>query len=354
MQENNISAEFKQEFLDAMSKIDSINSKIENNETLTFNEIDFLGIHEEISKGLHNLDDIFHTYIFQQIYIRYKDDLNFNKTYHKRNPEKKLSDLLPLSDIQKTNAKEFDANEFQKSFQYLIDKGALIEISQEEILNDKEYLEKIAIDWGKICLLPCHTNENLADIVKEATKTLKLKKIKEYVAGKSKNPLDVFKGLLKSYYVYIAASKIFEKSNENNEPVTYKLNGVNINFSFNSLCHILNRHFAQLVSTDRFINSKTFHSTKINANKIHLVLNEILEKIDDSKFYVSMKITPIAPIFFKYFGRNYALYLVNDSRVQSRLTISTFFEIEKKEILDELVTMHCQSINENLSVFVTK
>lgn len=311
-------------------KFCEIESKEKNNISLTIEEEEILGLCTLMKiHDIHKLDNIkFAYYKFKHLYLIYSSDLSFTGTYYKPNfvvKSSKIFDSLKLGEI---NRQEFNQEVF-KNIQNLRRKyNVEIKIEKAEISKDKIYLENVGKDWASQMLIENHTNQNLVLLSKETRNTIKKKKIEDYLKGtlSKAEEIDILKALLKSKYIHNEAIKILDKIGKSE--IVYKLDEIDVHYNYGTIIHLLNRHYAQIASNEIISTSKTFHSPKINLNKLTDILLYIFKKINAKKALKGM-VKPDAPIFLKYKNEHYALYLKRDHLNKSKLNINTFYQIDE-------------------------
>ena len=79
------------------------------------------------------------------------------------------------------------------------------------------------------------------------------------------------------------------------------LNGIIIELNFYSLIHILNRHYAELISSQSISTSKSFHNPKVEPTKINLFVEYLFEQIRKKDLETKVEIKSNEPILFNYF-----------------------------------------------------
>jgi len=346
----------------AIKLIEKIEEKFNKSEKLEINELEQLGLFYLIEKNEIALKDSrFNIFWFHHLYLIYAGDLTFKSTYYKINPNKRISDVVDHKKIQAINEKEFNEEVAKEMQQFRIENDLLIPIDTLEIARDKEFLEKIALEWAAVCLDERVTEENLKIIGKETRDTLRKKNIEDYIAD-TLNEIDrqdVFIGLLKSYYIFYEAKKILEQIDKNNEPKKFDLNGQMIEFNFYSLIHIVNRHYGHLISPQSIRDSKTFHNTKIEPRKLNSFLDEFFKKIKVKGLENKVDVKSNESILLNFYGVNYALFVKEYKYDKSKLVVETFFVIDSENLnaerlIDKMKKSKLVKIQKDLSLYVNK
>lgn len=345
---------------EAMKKMLEIEAKFKNNQQLGIEELDSLGLLYSIDKNNEALKDSrFDDFKFYHLYLIYATDLTFKSTYYKRNENKRISETVDYREIQSLNNQEFDSNISEKLHQFRIDNQFIIPVEKVEISNDKIFLENFAMNWAKICVGDRHSDENLQIISKETRDTLEKKNIELYIENKLDSNLkqDVFKGLLKSYYIFHEAKKILEHIASHNQIKEFTLNGKNIELNLYSLVHILNRHYAELISSQSISTTRSFHTTKVEPTKINLFIEYLFERIREKGLESMIEIKSNEAILFNYFGKDYAIFPREYKYNKLKIIIETFFIIEStngnaKRLIEKIKDSKIFDLDDNLKIYI--
>lgn len=349
------------ELQEAMILLDNIEDRFNNNQRLEINELEKLGLLYLLNKNEEALaDPRFEIFWFHHLYLIYARDLTFQSVYYKINPDKKTSEVVHHSDIQAINENEFDQSTSDQVQQFRIDNQLLIRIDDEEVRRDKAFFEKMALQWAAICIDEKATDENIKIIGKETRDTLKKQKIQEYMGGRLDRAevLDIFTGLLKSYYIFYEASKILETITSERQPTRFKLNGVEVEMNFYSLIHIINRHYGEIISSQAIKSTKTFHNPKIEPQKINLFIADFFEAIREKGLECKIAI-PDEPILFRYFNEDYVLYIKEYKYNKSKYVIETLFILDAgnknaSRLVEKIGKSKLVRLRENLSIYITR
>lgn len=344
----------------AMNKMLEIEEKFKNNQHLRIEELDSLALLYSIDKNDEALKDSrFDDFKFYHLYLTYAIDLTFKSTYYKRNENKRISETVDYREIESLNNQEFNSSVAEKLNQFRIDNQFIIPVKATEIKNDKIFLENFAMNWAKICVDDRHSDENIRIISKETRDTLKKKNIELYIENKLDSNLkqDVFKGLLKSYYIFHEAKKILEHIDSHNQLKEFTLNGIKIELNLYSLVHILNRHYAELISSQNIIKTKSFHNTKIEPTKINLFIEYLFSIIKEKGLESMIEIKSNESILFNYFGKDYAIFPKEYKYNKSKIIIETFFIIEStngnaKQLIKKIKDSTIFDLDENLKIYI--
>ena len=313
----------------AMNKMLKIEEKYKNNQQLSIEELDSLGLLYSIDKNDEALKDSrFDDFKFYHLYLTYATDLTFKSTYYKRNENKRISETVDYREIESLNNEEFNSNVAEKLKQFRIDNKFIIPVETIEIITDKLFLENFAMNWAKICVSDRHSDENLQIISKETRDTLEKKNIELYIENKLDLNLkkDTFKGLLKSYYIFHEAKKILEHIDSSKQLKEFTLNGKKIELNLYSLVHILNRHYAELISSQSISTTRSFHNTKVEPTKINLFIEYLFSRIKEKGLESMIEIKSNESILFNYFGKDYAIFPREYKYNKLKIMALQFFE----------------------------
>lgn len=338
-------------------KFTKIYEKFNNGDQLTLEEEETLGLLKLINlKDIHKLDEkVFTNYKFKHLYLIYFMDLSFKGEYYKPNFEVLSSKILDYKKIHKLNKNEFNQEAFNQIQTIRRATNIEIRIQKKEIEKDKIYLDKVAIDWAKKMIYEKHHDGNLKILSKETRDTIKKVKIQNFLDNSllERENIDVKKAILKSKYVHLEALKIFTKIGK--KEIKYKLDNVDVFFNYGTMIHILNRHFAQILSNQNISKSKTFHSTKIDPYKLDTTLFYIFKKINIKKAMKGL-VKADSPIFLKYKNQHYVIYLKVDKFYKLKLNINTFYQIDGNSLngakdMIKIKNLKFISLSSNLGIY---
>lgn len=258
--------------------------------------------------------------------------------------------------------KKFDITYFEDQFNYLVENEVFVPIPVAEIESDKHYLQKIAKEWGSDCLIENHTDRLLYRIAAETRDKAVVGKelIKEFVvSGSNENG---FKALLKSFHCYNESNIIIAKLKEDNESTMFNFNHYMIEFNVVSLFHILFRHFAQSVSPESLMFSKSYFTPDIPPEIINQFLNKVFKEISKNKLFEGIEVNSDYTIYLRYRGIYYALAFGPSKDNKGIIIIKSFFPIEQdhnegKEMLDRVFNTGIMSSNfvgDGLTIYTPK
>lgn len=351
--------DYLKEVLQAKEKIESIEKKFNNNQTLTLVELENLFLFYQIENKRAQSDSRFDYVRFRHLYLIYSLDLEFKSIFYKINPNKRASNYVDFRKLRELNEKEYNPETHNELENFKISNQLIIPIEKQELEKDKLSLEKSALDWALVCLDERHSDERLKTIAKETRDTLKKKNIEDYLNNNLSEDIkkDVFKGLLKSYYVYHESIKIIDTINSKNEPKEFTLNGVNFEINHYSFVHIINRHYAEILSSQSIITSKSFHNTKINPYTINLFIENLISLIKSKGIENSIVVEKDQAVIIKFHGVDYALFFNEYKYDKSIIILETFFIIETnnphaKRLIDRISNSQIVELNDDLSIYI--
>lgn len=347
-------------------KISQIKQKIEKGEALSWTEKEQYGnaLYSEYKNTDVLNEDFLKEFKFKHLLLEYLDDLTFQGTYYKFNPERPLTELESKTLLSNRSSKP-DFDEYLRG--QLIKKGVYIEIPADEVAKDKAYLLKDAKEWAKIVLKTNHKDANLGKISKETRDTIKELRPKpsldKYVEGDFDNSeqfYDITTAIFKSKYVHFEALKFLEEmSLEGRKAVFPFLNG-EVHYTYSSIIHIMNRHFAQLLSSSNISLGKSFHNTNINPYKMDIRIGEIFSEIEKSGLRRNESLARNTKVYFQYQSSDYAIFIDLMKHDKSKFEIRTFTEIDThlkdgKRIYKDMRTNHnLMFVNDNLGIYYPK
>lgn len=350
----------KKEVLQAIEKIESIEKKFNSKQELTLEELESLFLFYQIENKQTALSDSRFDYAkFRHLYLIYSLDLEFKSTFYKHNPNKRASHYVDFKKLKEINEKEYNPETHKALEDFKISNELIIPISESEMQKDKAFLEKCAADWAVICLDERHSDEKLKTIAKETRDTLKKKNIEDYLNGTlaESEIKDVFKGLLKSYYVYHESIKIIDTIDSRNENRFFTLNSVRFEINHYSFTHIINRHYAEILSSQSIVTTKSFHNTKINPYTIHLFIQDLISLIRAKGIENKIAVEKGQSILIKFHGHNYALFFNEYKHDKSKIVLETFFIIEPDNpnatrLVAKTSNAQVVELNNDLSIYI--
>ena len=237
------------------------------------------------------------------------------------------------------NGKNIDEN-FSKHLQYTL---SSIEV--------QAYC-KILETWEASIEKTNHSNQLLQIVSKETREELKILKksnsLSQYGIIDKDYEQRKFKIIEWSKFRYIKVKNFFE-STLNAAEFKLFLNGNEIIFNYYSYTHILTRHFGRMMKPYQV--EKSHFSQDISVEEIHLQLEDIFKKIDNSNFFIEENIEEIN---LKLNGNLYKIF--NKQTIENGkniLRLSSFFPIDNPLMLERLDNEFTEKkINNNLSIFI--
>lgn len=325
MQElNSIIQQFKE-------RIDNLEDRYTLGDELTIKELNCLGNFKymNVFKDIHIMDDVFKPFKFREIYLRYHFDLSFKSKYYRRDLERNIIDYLDLEYGLNNDEETFSELSFKKQLDKLIANKIYIPISENEIKKDIFFLRDIALEWAKICSVENHKNRLLYWISIETRKIIRKKIINEFIDA----PVaygDTFKALLKSYHCYNESLVVFEDIDVAKGSIEFKFNEYIVDYDVVSLFHILYRHYAQNISPLSILLSKSYFTPDIPPENIHNFFDFLFEKIKRNRLFENTVISKDDfNIAFKLKGNYYGLAIGSSKDDKNRITVKSFYPIEK-------------------------
>ena len=335
---------------------EKLDSKIE----LTLKEEEKLGlVHLMRHKDLHLLNESFQNYKFRTLLFRYSHDLSFKGRYRKLDYNQSISNIINVTRIKKVNSGVFDEEGAQQIKRELINSNLYIDLPTEEVEKDKIYLEKLVRHWAILMIKENHTDGDLFLMAKETRDTIKKQRLNDYLEGNllEHEMLDVFIGLVKSKFVFNEAKKQIEDLPFNQRMYEYQFGQRLIHITFESIIHILNRHFGETLSIIGFATSKSFHNPDIDplcldrTFKVIISLlhkNESLIRLleDDNQFLLELK------------KIKYVFYLAKE-KMGDKMIVKTFYRIdEAKEVSNNEIAKYLNrmpiDIGEDWRIYIKK
>lgn len=335
-----------------------IDEKLSKGQTLSELEKEiYCGCCMVSTKGLDNLPDLCEGFKFKTLYLNYYKDLSFQSKYVKPKfgmDDQTLSkafEKLKESNDNADASNDYDQKRQDESRDYAMEMGLVREVEQDEIRVDKKYLFDVADQWQKEIDITNHTNTELRGISEETREIIReiRKKCKRENLSITKLNNEIRLALWKSKYIYHHSLKIAEQISL---PYKLNLNGVNVYFTYISLIHILNRHFAQLVSMKYHKESKSFHSPIFKPLEIHLTLESIFRRLSNTEVFKSEKIAHNNAYNFCFHETDYQLYLKKFGQSKEKLRVSSLYPIENELAIKKLQLLKLIKVDNELSVYV--
>jgi len=357
--------------------IKSVNQKLNNKEALTFAEskawcigllnIEFsslIQLREYIQKvKIHSLSkEHCNDYIFLELMDAYFTDLSFTSDKYYRQSNKrftkqenmKIAEKMDIYIEQQFKNDKFDKVLEKNHWQYLIDVGLIIRIDKETIDGERSLLEKYAEEWDTIISKGYHKDRLLQIVTEEAIYTRKLTKkdfkLDENLKKKNK---DLKINLLNTKRIFLEAKEIVRLiEKEEPFPIILKLKGKKILYDFESVIHILNRHYARYTSINNFLLKKSYH--KMMPEEIHPLLKYCFSEFEKCQFLKSEDIEDRKSMDFEYLRKKYRIYLNGLSDSQFDIRVASFFPLENEKDIQKLENYDLVKLNNELALYVSK
>jgi hypothetical protein len=218
--------------------------------------------------------------------------------------------------------------------------------------RDHIYYEGLVKEWEKEINKTNHTDQLMQIVATETREELRNLRKRYKIFHRTFSSADYqdrkFKLLEWSKYRYIMIKDVFELSIKSDK---YKLflNGQEIIFDYYSLTHILTRHFGHIMKT--YETEKSHFTKDIHHEEVHLRLEEIFKKVDDSNLY---KGDSVLEINIRYNGTLYKIFCNYEQNGSTKfLRLNSFFPTENKQMLNRLAKDFTEKkIDNTLSIFV--
>jgi len=338
-----------------MENILSIEKKIKDKKELTFIEADEYGKHNY--NGASKIDNLppesCSNYVFILLLGRYLSDLSFSsKNYLIQNLSANIEKVEEFSKNYKPQ-RPYDEAAHLNWEQALIEKGLYNYVDAQTIQIEKSVLEKYAEEWDKIISVTNHTEKHLQRISKRArdgrTVIKNLFRDGKISADKKKHQLNL--NLWKTKWVYIEASKIAERIKAASEfPYKLTLKGKKIFYTFDSMVHIVNRHFGHQLSNTSLINKST-HTVIIDPQNMHLQLERIFIEFEKCDLLTQEYLVPNNPLNFEYLSKKYQLYF---REFDGLFQVDSLYPLEDESELQKLENYNLVKLSEEIALYVRK
>jgi hypothetical protein len=237
--------------------------------------------------------------------------------------------------------------------------GEIIDVPILERQNDLNYLIEVAESWETKIAFDRH-QDPLMQIIgaefriekKELDKSLNINGQPQLV-GTYYYQYKVWNTNLRARIVYIYTKKIFEEITPTD--CTYSLCGETIEFTQDSMVHILNRHFAEI--TKQFKSGKDYHLEDIVPWIMPKQIKDILLEIDKSNLLTRQVKTEIN---LKYKGQIYQLWASIHHKQKKGIKgniefkmLDSFYPVSDSKILSKLKSSYKETIlNDEVSLFI--
>lgn len=234
--------------------------------------------------------------------------------------------------------------------------GAIVNLTQQEIDALNTRMDEHANEWKSIVDCARHPDQLLQQLCtetrQELTKLRKMHKASEIstqVFEDSKK-----KAYWKSRTVYLKIGKLLEEYPlVNYQPV---LNSTKLDFTEYTLAHIMNRHYIGIFQYA--FKEKTTMPRTIDYKKLHIVMHDIIAKINQSGLFSGQDIGKIP---FKYRGDDFIIYTATEhhsTKEQKNHTIQRINSFHKVDVPGEVAklkaTYDLKKIDDELSLYTLK
>ena len=232
-------------------------------------------------------------------------------------------------------------------------------LTKSKIKEDIDKLNYLADKWQPVVEITNHKYSVLNDISKETRKELKsLKKDKKFhengiLIESNKFVQSKRIVLLRSKYIYNFVNQFFDYGKIEFLPL--QLCGRVVEFTPNSMIHILNRHFP--ISVKQTDKQKSLFREKVEPRKVHEILKTVFKAIDN----IGCTKIDNSKIYFKYKELICTLWV--ESKVKQVVglgnvpyeRIATLYPTEKQMELDDIHKKYSKNIiNNDLSIYIKK
>jgi len=328
-------------FSDKMETAIGIEQKIQKNIAVSPTEKDIYCEYKLSQiEDIHRLPCECEFYKFQRIYRRYMQDLSFSSRY-------------PKVDFSKLDiAKKYLNYPPKLKEQAYWDIGFKVEIDRAEVLRDKQYLFNVASQWNETISDLKHSDQKLK-IASEETRKIKKeirKKYKKVGADDEVKNDELRRNLWKTKYIYLEAIKVADTVQF---PVELELKNIKIYYTFYSLFHIMNRHFAHLVAPKLHQKNKSYFSIQFHYNSFQIYLREIFTLFNNCDEFQE-EIANDKKYNFRYKGEYFELYFKPYGQNKQLLQVSTLFPLEDDNERQKLQDMKLVELSEDLSFYTSR
>jgi len=229
--------------------------------------------------------------------------------------------------------------------------------TRTEIIQDIEYLRKVATNWNSVIEKTNHSDELLQQVCKETRSDIKKLNAKKgkllFQRQKINHKRNLRSLILRSKYLYLHAKKVFE--NFDSSEFIIELNGQLIEINEFSIVHILNRHFAGILIPH---SDKDFHNIQIDHNLLNKQIGYIITRIDNSDLFVCQSIEKINFIFkriiYTICTHKRTKSIKGNGNVEYN-RLETFYPVKREVDIEELNQNYSlMEIDGELSVYIKK
>ena len=281
----------------------------------------------------------------------------------RRNIDRKIAEGIPLTEEEKdvhceqrTWSIKSQLSECEDEFfrEFMLKNDPNFPLYHEITADNHIRFGAILVKWDRLMTLG-----NLADLIIKAERKefrYELWQLKREVPNKAPEFSSRYLRLLEwSKFRSIAVRRIFKKNIKLSE-IEFTLNKETIIFNYESLTHIIARHFAHGVKP-YFTNRDHFYGI-FAPDELHKSIGQFLESIDKSNLYLA---DSIQEINFRYQRDIYRIntkveiyFEQGKTGAQKRNRLTTFFRLSEMPELEKLKDHFIEKrIDKHLSVFVS-
>ena len=125
-----------------------------------------------------------------------------------------------------------------------------------------------------------------------------------------------------------------------------------------SFIHIINRHYAEMLSSQSIVTTKSFHNTKINPYTIHIFIQDLISLIRANGIENKIVVEKGQSILIKFHGHDYALFFNEYKHDKSKIVLETFFIIESHNpnatrLVEKMNDAQIVELNNDLSIYIS-
>ena len=154
-----------------------------------------------------------------------------------------------------------------------------------EVDRDLDYLYQKADEWDIVMQKRNHSDSILKYVSNEARIELKgldkhtSKSGDKFAKGKLKYKKERRAILVHMKYLYLNIKAMLQIYNASEFILTFFNDSIHIDIE--TIIHVMNRHFAEIIRQYPYENKKTYHTEDIDPKKFHLQLKDIFDKINE-------------------------------------------------------------------------
>jgi len=301
-------------------------------------------LHPSIKKHYDN-------YIFQQLLCKYATDLSFKSDYYyyPNAPFHHVATLVGLN--KKLERISYQDRKIKKEYiDYRGQNGILLD--RVTIESEKAILEKHAEEWADVITNDRHSDQNLQRICTHARHEKKRieKLFTTHQISLEEKIHQLNLNIWKTKWVYLKGCEIVEMIKDESEfPFILTLKEKKIYYTFDSIVHILNRHFAQLISPNR---EKSFHEQyHFELQFIHITLQYLFNIFDGCTLLTKEHLIPKNTLNFELDGRKYQLCF---KEFDGLFQVDSLYPLENENELNKLQNYNLVMIGGSVSLYIKK